>query len=290
MFRFQIAENSRSVQFCYSSLEDSETWGDGCRKIGNAMPRKRCKIFQIDFTRPLDQSSSQMRRAKTGYQRAISLIIIAIFWCITASADVLYTTFGPGNQYDGTNGWFVDGRNFINQSVANPFTLASGVTITDAVLALGNYAGGNGPVVVLIMSNQGGLPGTILAELTQVGTIPSWFNGKGGGLVTFNCIGVDCTLSAGSYWLAAVETDPSTRQVWDLAYQDAQTKLAFTNDFIQGWGDCFCPGDAFRLDGSISRNVPEPAPLILFGSCLSGIAACRRRRSRCPKPKVCERQ
>src|ERR1035438_6567360 len=47
------------------------------------------------------------------------------------------TTLGPGNAYDGTNGYFVDGSTFHNQVIANSFTLGAGATVGDAAVFLG---------------------------------------------------------------------------------------------------------------------------------------------------------
>src|ERR1039458_5702862 len=78
-----------------------------------------------------------------------------------ASAGTPCPTLGPGNAYDGTNGYFVDGSTFHNQVIANSFTLGAGATVGDAMLALGNKAGGNNPVNVYIESDSGGEPGSI---------------------------------------------------------------------------------------------------------------------------------
>src|SRR5690242_12857770 len=64
---------------------------------------------------------------------AMAILIGTMVFAVSASADVLYTTLGPSDQYDGNNGYFVDGSNFFNQVMANPFTLGTGATITDAV-------------------------------------------------------------------------------------------------------------------------------------------------------------
>ena len=158
--------------------------------------------------------------------------LAALFLCLAvamasqpASADTLVTTLGPGGAYDNSSGATVNGSAYSNQVIGNPFSLGSGATVTDALLALGYIPyTNNNPVNVYIESDSGGSPGSILASLTQVGSIPPFRSG--GGLVTFDCSGVGCALGAGNYWLVAVETDANSDQVWFYAYQDQITLIA----------------------------------------------------------------
>ena len=189
----------------------------------------------------------------------IRCIVCAVFLICTvaliprpASADVVYTTFGPSGQYDVNvnHGWAISGSCCSNQVEAEPFTLGAGTTVADAVLAVGNLSGGDTPVNVYIESDSGGVPGSIIATLSQAGTILPYSNGWDGGLVTFTCSG--CTLGAGSYWLVAQEPDAST---WS-----------------QGNG----PIEAFEIDGPAS-GVPEPASILLFATAALGIGITRRR-------------
>jgi hypothetical protein len=217
----------------------------------------------------------------------IRCIVCAVFLICTvaliprpASADVVYTTFGPSGQYDVNvnHGWAISGSCCSNQVEAEPFTLGAGTTVEDAVLALGHVAGDNNPVNVYIESDSGGVPGSIIATLSQAGTILPYSNGWDGGLVTFTCSG--CTLGAGSYWLVAQEPDASTEQIWDWTYNDqiALGKIPFnqigsaTGPWSQGNG----PIEAFEIDGPAS-GVPEPASILLFATAALGIGITRRR-------------
>src|SRR5271166_5497913 len=179
-----------------------------------------------------------------------------------AAGDILYTTLGPSGAYDGTNGSFVDGSNYYSSVVADSFTLGAGATVTDAMLALGNYLGSNNPVSLYIESNNGGVPGSVIATLSQAGTILPWGNGSGGGLVTFNCSGAQCALGAGSYWLVAWEKDPNTQQVWDFTYQDQQGNFAFNQlgSPTGPWTQDFYYQNAFQIDGVAT----EPGTLLVL--------------------------
>ena len=195
----------------------------------------------------------------------------------SASAGVVYTTLGPSGEFDGGNGNAIDGSGYSNQVIANPFTLGVGTTVADAMLALGNYAGSNNPVNVYIESNNAGVPGSIIATLSQVGTILPYNSGSG--LISFTCSGAACTLGAGSYWLVAQESDPNTEQIWDYAYLDAAANIAY-NHVGSSTGPWAGPyptiGQAFRIDDTAS-GVPEPTSILLFATGVLGIGIARRR-------------
>jgi len=191
------------------------------------------------------------------------LTILTLALCATASADVVYTNFGPQGQYDTQNGWFVDGSDYNNQVIGVPFTPNFPVTLTDAILALGNYAGGNNPLDLYLYSDNFGIPGTQLATLTQQGTIQPF--SSGGSLIQFNCGGCGRVEAGTRYWLVAYEPDPGTQQIWLNAYNDAGGDFVL-NDVgsIDGpWKrePSFLPG--YEVDGN---DIPEPSGIVLMGS------------------------
>jgi hypothetical protein len=195
-----------------------------------------------------------------------------------ASADTLFTTLGPGGSYDKGGGWDVSGSGYSNVVLGNPFSLASGAAVSDAILALGNLYGSNAPINLYIESDNSGSPGSVLAALTQVGTISPYI--AGGGLVTFTCSGTGCDLASGNYWLVAVETDSSTLDGWFLAYNDVITNIAFGTSGSPTDLSLY-PGvseSAFQIDGSESAATPEPSSFLLLGSGLAGLAGLIKRR------------
>ena len=174
----------------------------------------------------------------------------------------------------------VNGRDFNNQVIGNPFTLGSGDTVSDAVLALGNYPvdNNNNPVSVYIESGNSGSPDSILAPLTQVGAVPLSFGG--GGLVTFTCSGIACDLVAGNYWLVAVDTDRGTQQAWFWDYQDTNMPYAYDSDGSPTGLAVIASqtGAAFQIDGSPSGVTPKPSSFLLLGSGLLGLAGLLKRK------------
>lgn len=59
---------------------------------------------------------------------------------------------------------------FVAQAMQS--TAAQTGVVADAQLFMGLFSGNNNPMVVAIESNSGSLPGSILATLTQQGTVP----------------------------------------------------------------------------------------------------------------------
>ncbi len=202
------------------------------------------------------------------------LTILALALCATASADILYSTLGPNGEYDTQNFWFVDGSNYNNQVMAMPFTPSSSGTMTDAVLALSNYAGGNNPIDLYLYNDNGGQPGTQLATLTQQGTIQPFSDG--GSLIQFNCNGCGTVMGKTQYWLVAWEPDPNTEQLWMWDYQDGGGNFAYNQlGSVDGpW--TFYNGEfgGFEIEGT----APEPGtlPLLAGGLFTAAVGLVRK--------------
>jgi hypothetical protein len=203
--------------------------------------------------------------------------LMALVVCATAGAtDILYTTLGPNGEYDTGSGYFVDGSNYFNQVIAMPFTPNKSENVSDAVLALGNYAGGNNAVSLYLESDASGQPGSILATFSQQGVIPPF--SSGGGLVTFgSCTGTCGVTTSNQYWIVAQEKDPGTEQAWMFAYQDQTGNGAFNQlgSATGPWSLFNSTIVGFRVDGS---SVPEPGTLVMLGSGVLAAAGVIRRK------------
>lgn len=145
----------------------------------------------------------------------------------------LFTNFvGSFPFWDITSGYFVDGADFFNQVLATGFTPSSNVTFADAAMPFGIYTanGGktNGKVSVYLANDAGGAPGTIIdGPLTQQYFAQDFTNGRGGGMIQFNCVSCPA-LSAGSqYWVIANITAATIEDTWDFADTDFSSPFAF---------------------------------------------------------------
>lgn len=144
-------------------------------------------------------------------------------------STVIYTNFvGAYPFWDITSGYFVDGSNYFNQVLAYGFKPSSNLTFADTALPLGIYSGGGGKVDVYLAADAGGAPGSILdGPLSQQYWAQAFTNGKGGGMVQFNCVACP-SLSAGTqYWIIANQTHATNEMTWDFADTDISAPFAF---------------------------------------------------------------
>ena len=201
------------------------------------------------------------------------MLVLLVACTISAKATSLYSTLGPSGEFDTANGYFVDGSNFFNQVIASPFTVSTTATLTDALLGLGNFAGSNNPIMLFVESDAGGMPGTILGSLTQVGVIPPFQTNS----LTMFTADSSLVLTAGTnYWLVAQEIDPGTEQVWNFAFGDTQNNIAFNNlgSPTGPWTTFFGTDVAFQINGT--TGVPESGnTLLLLGASLLAIGVGR---------------
>ena len=201
-------------------------------------------------------------------------MLTLLFCAVGASAsDILYTTLGPGGEYDSATGYYVDGSNFTNQVLALPFIPSQTENMVDAVLALAHFSGSNAPVSAYLATDNGGEPGSILATLTQQGSVQE----LPGSLVTFNCASCGTVNAGTTYWVIAQETDPNTQDAWMWAYQDQQGHGAFNQVGSNNgpWSQYDSTISGFRVDGG---QVPEPGTLVMLGSGIVAAAAGLRRK------------
>jgi MYXO-CTERM domain-containing protein len=107
----------------------------------------------------------------------------------------------------------------------------------------------NSPINLYLESDGGGVPGSILATLTESG-VPGNF--PPGFLSTFTCNSCP-TLNPGTqYWLVAQQSDPNSDQEWNFSYGDVGGNFAFnqTGSATGPWSTETSTLSAFQVDGN----------------------------------------
>ncbi len=211
----------------------------------------------------------QIRRAAY-FASLVAFAALVTAGAARASTITVFTNFTGTPSFNTSDALPVSGSASGDFVEAMPFTAGSTADLADAVLALGNEsADDNSPITLDLDSNSGGVPGTILATLTQQGTIP---DSDTPGLVTFDYSGAGVELTSGTlYWLVAVETDAHSIQEWFYSSSDTGTR-AFT-DSANGTGSWLTHSgtlSAFQVDGTTPTPAPEPGSFTLLAVGLFG--------------------
>jgi hypothetical protein len=178
----------------------------------------------------------------------------------THGSVTLFTNFvGAYPFWDTTTGYFVDSSSFFNQVLAMGFKANQNATFADTALALAYYKelGGiaYGRVNVYLASDAGGVPGSIIdGPLTQVFHIQDFDDGRGGGIVQFNCVACPSLTSGQTYWVVANQTKSGVEDTWDFALSDTSSPFAFNQvGSINGPWTSIASGyqrSAFQADGN----------------------------------------
>jgi hypothetical protein len=184
-----------------------------------------------------------------------------------ASADTVFSNFGPGDSYDVSSGWVVGGatseQGFSQWAFA--FTPSGNFTLAQIEVAISNSAS---PISVMLSLDHAsaGLPG---------GTIESWtltdlpvFGVPPLVVQTVTPVSRVSLISGNEYWLVA-SADGDTIDAWNLALPGPNTPAALNTG--SGWalrplGPLEFSG-VFAVEGSA---VPEPST---WASMLMGFAA-----------------
>jgi hypothetical protein len=198
--------------------------------------------------------------------------VLSILVCVgSANASTVFSNLGPGDSYNCCLGWTVAGPNAPNATdKASPFTPSSTYTFDSVEVAFQWEAFTNAGVIWL-MSDDGGLPGTILESFhfTNLPLFKTTSTQLAVGTSTLHPL-----LSAGvQYWVAASGEGDSL-----LSFNmnvTGDTGLASRDDH-EPWGFAGIPGigigpvttplaGAFRVSGTAFTTAPEPSAILLLG-------------------------
>jgi hypothetical protein len=200
--------------------------------------------------------------------------------CRPAEADVIYSTFGPGDSYNHAAGWVVGfapgpaGAGPYWFQIGASFTPTDSFITTSIDLAAVQTRTSTGPDDLLVQLWTGTLPG-IGASLAQFAFDPALIPTPPSAVYTAPLAGV--LLTAGTqYWVVLSVANLGTTQnayAWMLNSQGIQGLAAarLDNWFLQ---EDSTP--AFRVNGT---PAPEPAgtALVALGLAAAGFARRRRR-------------
>ena len=180
----------------------------------------------------------------------------------------VYNSFGPGNSYDTSTSWVVQGASVSGgyHGQAQAFTPTVSGDLSSIELATQNFGGSDLSNFFIAQDNGSGVPGTILESFNNTAN-PN-------GLLIINSI-VDPFLQAGTqYWLCDEPATATSDNAW---YFNNQNQIGFANERSQWNWSAFPAPDSFQ--GGVFEitvtPVPEPSSLALVS--LGGLLLVRRR-------------
>lgn len=207
--------------------------------------------------------------------RFLNLIMLASAFAVLmaatpASASVIYSTFGPNDDFDKVTGWAI-GQFPIDRNLAHgfKFNTASTQAYLDSVdLALFHVAGPRA-VSVNLSTDNGFQPGDVLERVTIDAPVAS-------SIVTVNFSGTTLLDPSTNYWLWLAAENPVARINWRRNDIDRKGLRASSADGGETWQVDLLAADepAFRVSASA---VPVPGTLLLLGSGLASLFSFRRR-------------
>ncbi len=210
---------------------------------------------------------AMFRKARTYACLALALSVFLLV-ASPLRADVIYSSLGPGNAYNPTDGICVGtGCGPFQSALAMSFTPAHSSSMYGVEVAL-SYVSGTPAATVSLDAGAGGFPAAVLA---------SW------NLTAFPSFGTCCTvetllaavpvrLDAGAqYWIVVTAGAPDTFLRWNRDVTGMSTPF----DVNVGYG--FLPDGSSDL--AFAVQTPEPASLLLLGTGLVGLARMIRRKA-----------
>jgi hypothetical protein len=218
-------------------------------------------------------------------KRLITALLVAIIFCwvsSNATAEAIYSTFGPGDSFSISDySTVLNDPSFASDpilglysylTVAAPIVPSYDANLDSIDVALSLQLAGSSVVdpeiTFRLTTDTGGLPGDIIESFvfTVTSSTPEIFSMES----TDNPF----LSSSSSYWLVALSSIQYTKFGW----HNSDTVTTPFLRSVGGWYDSdlgdFTP--AYRLNGA--APVPEPSTFLLLGGGLAGLAFVVRRK------------
>jgi hypothetical protein len=207
--------------------------------------------------------------------RHLPLFVILVVLSVPASADIVFSNFGPDNSYDPSVGLTIESSPFEFAESAMGFTPSGDFTLTQIDVGI-TYVFGTNSVMLSLNSDSSGLPDGVIESWTLTGLPP--FGPTSNIVQTVMPVSPVSLLSGTQYWLVASPIASDTGSAWNI------NSIGSTGPFTQNFGSGFeTPGigaqGAFAVLGV---PVPEPNPtsLLLATVLLACLGVALRRRVR----------
>jgi hypothetical protein len=195
--------------------------------------------------------------------------VLFVSWNQAKASVVIFSDFSAGYGYRTDAVWGFGGP--LDLQRAEPFTPTGNSYTLDSIKLAVELESGTDRILVSLVDDSSGRPGTSALESFSVTGLAPW---PAGSVLTVDSL-THPVLNAGTqYWLVLVGGDSTTSAGWNLNSVGLSTESNVYRFDGGAWGfrPLSAPG-AFETNGTV---IPEPATLSL--SALGCLAMLRRRR------------